>query len=68
MKRIPQGRYSKEFREEAVNPLRLLRAHGLIRKLPSQNKYQLTLKGTKLTNVVNAFLAASTENLMKMAA
>ena len=48
--------------------LRLLRVHGLIRKIPKQNKYQLTLKGIKLTNILNAFLAASTEQLMKMAA
>jgi len=48
--------------------LRLLRAHGLIRKLPRQNRYQVTTKGVKLTNVLNAFLAASTENLLKMAA
>jgi hypothetical protein len=48
--------------------LRLLRIHGLIRKLPKQNRYQLTIKGVKLTNVLNAFLAASTEQLVKMAA
>ena len=48
--------------------LRLLRVHGLIRKLPKQNRYQLTLKGVKLTHILNAFLAASTEQLIKMAA
>ena len=48
--------------------LRLLRAHGIIRKLPRQNRYQVTTKGVKLTNMLNAFLAASTENLLKMAA
>jgi hypothetical protein len=48
--------------------LRLLRVHGLIRKLPKQNRYQLTLKGVKLIHILNAFLAASTEQLIKMAA
>jgi len=55
--RLPKGHH-----------LRLLREHGIIRKLPRQHKYQLTLKGVKLTNMLNAFLAASTEKLMKMAA
>ncbi|MBV5318362.1 MAG: hypothetical protein JZU50_11205, partial [Desulfobulbaceae bacterium] len=48
--------------------LRLLRAHGVIRKLPRQNRYQVTTKGVRLTNALNAFLSASTENLLKMAA
>lgn len=47
---------------------RLLRVHGIIKKLPKQNRYQLTVKGLKLTNILNAFLAASTEKLMKLAA
>jgi len=61
-------RTEKQLSAKISRHLRLLRAHGLIRKLPKQNRYQLTLKGTKLTNVLNAFLAASTENLLKMAA
>jgi hypothetical protein len=58
----------KQLSAKISRHLRLLRAHGLIRKLPKQNKYQLTLKGIKLTNVLNAFLAASTEQLIQMAA
>jgi predicted transcriptional regulator len=58
----------KQLSAKISRHLRMLRAHGLIRKLPNQNRYQLTLKGTQLTNVVNAFLAASTENLLKRAA
>ena len=61
-------RTEKQLSAKISRHLRLLRAHGLIRKIPKQNRYQLTLKGTKLTNVVKAFLAASTENLLKMAA
>ncbi|MBT9174127.1 MAG: hypothetical protein DDT21_02538 [Syntrophomonadaceae bacterium] len=40
--------------------LRLLRDHGVIRKLPNQRKYQLTDKGRRLTSAVNALLGAST--------
>jgi len=62
------GLTQKQLSAKISRHLRLLRVHGLIRKLPKQNKYQLTLKGIKLTNILNAFLAASTEQLMKMAA
>jgi hypothetical protein len=48
--------------------LRLLRDHGLIKKLPKQRKYQLTPKGRELTTTLNALLTASTQQLMKMAA
>lgn len=48
--------------------LKLLRIHGIIKKLPKQNRYQLTLKGVRLTLTLTAFLAASTEQLIKMAA
>ena len=61
-------RSDKQLSGKISRHLRLLRAHGIIRKLPRQNRYQLTLKGVRLTNILNAFLAASTENLMKMAA
>jgi len=67
-KKLKTQRTEKQVSAKISRHLRLLRAHGLIRKLPKQNRYHLTLKGTKLTNVLNAFLAASTENLMKMAA
>ena len=62
------GRTNKQLSAKISRHLRLLRVHGIIRKLPRQNRYQLTLKGVKLTNILNAFLDASTENLLKMAA
>ena len=62
------GRTDKQLSAKISRHLRSLRAHGLIRKLPRQNRYLVTLKGVKLTNILNAFLAASTENLMKIAA
>jgi DNA-binding HxlR family transcriptional regulator len=48
--------------------LRLLRDHGVIRKLPRQNKYQLTEKGRKLTTLISVLLGASSEQLLQMAA
>jgi hypothetical protein len=62
------GRTDKQLSARISRYLRLLRDHGIIRKLPGQNKYQLTTKGIKLANILNAFLAASTQELMKMAA
>ena len=38
-----------------------------LKQTPNQHRYQLTVKGIKLTNILNAFLAASAENLVKMA-
>jgi hypothetical protein len=63
-----KGITQKQLPAKISRHLRLLRVHGLIRKLPKQNRYQLTLKGVKMTNILNAFLAASTEQLIKMAA
>ena len=61
-------RTDKQLSAKISRHLHLLRAHGIIRKLPRQNRYQLTVKGVRLTNMLNAILAASTENLLKMAA
>ena len=44
------GRTDKQLSAKISRHLRLLRAHGIIRKLPRKNRYQLTLKGVKLTH------------------
>ncbi len=62
------GRTDKQLSGKISRHLRLLRAHGLIRKIPRQNRYQLTLKGVRLLNILNAFWAAATEYIMKIAA
>jgi hypothetical protein len=62
------GRTDKQLSAKVSRHLKLLRFHGIIRKLPRQNRYQMTIKGMKLVNALNALLAASTENLLKMAA
>jgi DNA-binding transcriptional ArsR family regulator len=48
--------------------LRLLREHGLIKKLPKQHRYMLTAKGRLLTTALNQFLAANISDLSKLAA
>jgi hypothetical protein len=48
--------------------LRLLREHGLIKKLPNQHRYMLTAKGRLLTTALNQFLGANISDLSKLAA
>jgi hypothetical protein len=62
------GRTNKQLSAKISRHLRLLRSHGIIRKLPRQNRYQVTVKGMRLSNALNALLAASIENLLKIAA
>jgi len=62
------GKSEKQLSSKISRQLRLLRDHGLIRKVASQNRYYLSPKGQQLTAVLNATLAASTQELMKMAA
>lgn len=53
---------------QTTRRLRLLRAHGLIRKVSGANRYQLTEKGRKVATTIIAASTASTEQLMEMAA
>jgi hypothetical protein len=68
-----QGQTGYEMTERQLSAkisrqLRLLRDHGLIRKLGRQNKYALTKKGQELAAAIGAMLAASTKQLMEIAA
>lgn len=63
-----EKRTTKQLSAKISRQLRLLRDHGLIRKLPSQKKYVVTPKGQKLTTALNAMLAASIQQLMDIAA
>lgn len=58
----------KRLSAKTSRRLRLLRAHGLIRKVPRANRYQLTDKGRKVAAAVLAASSADTEQLMKIAA
>ena len=48
--------------------LRLLRAHGLIRKIPKSHRYRLTTKGELLTAALFAARQASVKQLLALAA
>jgi len=48
--------------------LRLLRAHGVIRKVPKTHRYQLTEKGQLLTATLFAIREANLDQLLKKAA
>jgi len=62
------GRSDKQLSARITRHLRLLRDHGLIRKVPNRRRYQLTRKGNQLTSALNAMLAASTDQLIQIAA
>jgi hypothetical protein len=62
------GRTDQQLSARVSRHLRLLREHGLIRKLPNRHRYHLTDKGRQLTTARNAMLSASTEQLLDMAA
>ena len=62
------GLTDKKLSARIGRHLRLLREHGLIKKLPKQNKYMLTGKGRKLTTALINVLAASIDDLTKLAA
>lgn len=61
-------RTDKQLSARISRHLRLLRNHGLIRKMPNRNRYQLTAKGRQFTTALAAMLAASTQQLTEMAA
>jgi hypothetical protein len=58
----------KQRSAKVTRLLRLLRDHGVIRRLPKSRRYQLTANGRQLTTALLAALAASTEELTKIAA
>lgn len=62
------GMSEKQLSAKISRQLRLLRDHGLIRKLPRHKRYLITPKGRELTTALNALLAASTKQLMDIAA
>ena len=62
------GMTEKQLSAKVSRQLRMLRDHGLIRKLGRQRKYALTKKGQELAAALNAMLAASTKQLMEIAA
>jgi len=70
LSRIPwgAGRTGKQLSGKVSRHLRILRNHGLIRKMPGRRKYLLTGKGRETTTALLAMLSASTQKLMEIAA
>jgi len=62
------GRTDKQLSARVTRHLRLLRDHGLIRKVANRHRYHLTEKGRQLTTALRAMLSVSTEQLLQMAA
>jgi hypothetical protein len=62
------GKSDKQRSGMTTRSLRLLRDHGIIRRLPKARRYQLTSAGRQLVTCLQAALAASTEQLAEMAA
>ena len=63
-----KGQTDKQLSARVSRNIRLLRDHGLIRKIPCQRKYLLTAQGQLLTAALNAMLMASTQQLISFAA
>jgi DNA-binding HxlR family transcriptional regulator len=63
-----KGMTGKQLSARISRNLKLLREHGIIRKVPNQRRYHLTEKGRKLTTALNVIWAASTEQLLEKAA
>lgn len=62
-----KGKAGKALSARISRNLRLLRDHGIIRKMPNQRRYQLTNKGRRLTTLLNCLMAASAQQLLQMA-
>ena len=68
---ISPARDPKERRRrsgQVTRQLRLLRAHGLLRKVPKTNRYQVTDEGRSLVTALTAATLANARKLMELAA
>jgi len=68
--RDPQGDKDTRRRASAraTRRIGLLRAHGLVRKVPKESRYVLSAKGRKVAAAILAASSADTKQLMAMAA
>ncbi len=62
------GRDRKQLSGYVSRQIRLLRDHGILRKLPKKNSYHLTSRGRKLITTLNMLYNASIKELMENAA
>jgi hypothetical protein len=66
--RIASKEDVRRFSARVSRLLRILRAHGVIKKLPKSHRYRLTTSGNRLTAALFAARAASIEELTAKAA
>lgn len=65
---MPAGLTAKQIAGRIGRLLRLLRAHGLLAKIPRTQRYRTTSKGRQIATAVLAAAAASTPQLTRLAA
>jgi hypothetical protein len=65
---LPAGLTAKQIAGRIGRLLRLLRAHGLLAKVPRTQRYRTTQKGRQIATAVLAAAAASTPQLTRLAA
>ena len=63
-----KGMTEKQLSAKMSRQIRLLRDHGLLRKIPRRKRYIVTQTGHEITLALAALLAASTKQLMVIAA
>lgn len=64
----PAGLTERQLASRVSRQLALLRAHGLLAKVPKTHRYQVTKKGRHLITALLAAAHANTEQLAKLAA
>jgi hypothetical protein len=65
---LPAGLTAKQRGGRISRTLRLLRAHGLLAKIPRTHRYRVTFKAREIATAVLAAAAASTPQLTRLAA
>lgn len=65
---LARGKSDRQVAAMATRQLRLMRAHGLIRKMPRSQRYQVTPAGRLAAATIKSALSASVQQLTKIAA
>ena len=65
---LPAGLTPKQISARISRTLRLLRAHGLLAKIPRTQRYRITPKARQIATALLAATAASTTQLTRLAA
>jgi hypothetical protein len=68
VRRDPSPEHRRQIAGRCGRRIRLLRAHGLVRKVPKSHRYTLTPKGHRLSAALFAARQATTQQLLRNAA